>query len=230
VTGDLTPQAFNDGALGQTPTNHVLAVSELVLMRSPTDPSPAFCFRVSPVAAPLGADTLIATCETYDLPTATFTHARVQLDWVTFDVQGMLHGPGVAPGTFSFFRAYSATVYGGTDYQPGSGTLHFDSTLYYHDMGWSFPLPQDRGGVTYEDYFGLLRATIPLSTPLVMQHNDPGAHWIRLHVLTHEAYRWHDSSQSGYVGGIWNASVIQNNSEQVTIRGIAGIDVTTSAE
>lgn len=232
LTGDLTPKTFTDGLSGQTPTRYVVALSEYWAQTSLDDPTPAFCFSTggAPVEADLAEDTLVGTCRTADLPTATYTHGRVKIDWATYTVTGTLHYQGMPlPGELTFFRAYSDTTYQGQAYSAGEGTITFTgATTVTIPMAYDPPLSLP--GVRLETIAGEFFMTFPYSNPLAVDQTSPDHHWARAHWEIFEGFRWQDQGTAGYAAAVWDVAPTEAETEPVIYPGVTGYHTTASTD
>ena len=236
LAGDLTPVVFEDGASGQTPRDYFIAVSAYQLVRPDGTilSAPCFDYGDTPVVADVHEDTLMGSCLTSAIPTATYTHGLVRVDWVRYTVDGTLHrGRESFPGEFEFFRAMSDTKYDGNTYTAGAGYLEFRGAT-------SFRLPLWLGEMS--DWEGLefkwdednrdLWMQFPFDVPLPIESGSPDAHWARLHWEFYESFRWIDLSRDGYVAGVWDLVnyIVSSGTEQVVRSGFNGYHITTSLD
>jgi hypothetical protein len=232
LQGDLTPKTFTDGLAGQTPTSYVVALSEYWVQTSLSDPAPVFCFDTGgqPVEADLAEDTLAGVCQTADLPTGVYTHGRVKVEWATYTVTGTLHYSGVPlPGTFTFLRAYSDTLYEGQPYLAGEGSITFTGATQV-TIPTTFDPPLSIPGMVLETLDGELWMTFPYSSPLAIDQTDTGAHWARFHWEIFEGFRWQDAATAGYIDNIWDVGMTVAETEPVLYPGVTGYHTTASTD
>ncbi|MCA9519350.1 MAG: hypothetical protein KC609_00185 [Myxococcales bacterium] len=232
LTGDLTPQDFKDKLSGQTPSDYVIAISRYSILTSADDPAPYLCFDHgdTPAVADLSKDTLVGFCSTVSVPSASYTHGRVKVDYVRYSVTGNLHvGAIVLPGSFTFFRAYSKGKYDGIDYLPGQGYIEFTGD-YDFKTPYYFPEPPSVPNVKTELVDGEFLMTFPFTNPLPIVQNGSELHWARFHWQIHEAFRWKDANTLTYVKSVWDANSVPAGSELIMMFGVSGYYVTSSVD
>jgi len=232
LAGDQQSKTFNDGLAGQTPTNYEIALSGYQVMTASDDPNPQPCFDHgdAPVVANLAGDTLMGSCPTSMIATAQYTHGRVRVDWLRYQVSGTLHAAGqVLPGQFTFFRAYSAVTFEGQSYQPGEGYLRYaGATTFERPMTFTDTLAWP--GVTTELVNGEYWMTFPYGRPLPVVQNSMDEYWARFHWEIFEAFRWQNMSATGFMDGVWDVVPPPGASEQVQMSGVSGFYITTSLD
>lgn len=230
LTGDYTERLFEDELSGQTPRAFAMGLSKYYIMTSADDPSPVLCFDhdTETVVAPLEADTQVGACRTANVPTATYTHGRVKIDWSRFTVAGTVHQGGrTFPGDLTVWRAYSDTTYAGERYTAGAGLIDF-SGLVQTPVRFGPPPPVP--GVTLELTDGELWMTFPFSRPLPIVRGDQSSHWARFHWQIYEGFRWEDADEDGYEEGVWDVGLSIDDTEQVRLIGVAGYYITSSID
>ncbi|MBI5524833.1 MAG: hypothetical protein HY897_00715 [Deltaproteobacteria bacterium] len=232
LTGDFTPRTFEDGLSGQTPADYVIALSKYFIQTSMDDPSPVFCFDhgEAAAAADLSRDNLMGVCPTESIPTASYTHGRVKVDWARYTVAGTLHYTGQSlPGEFTFFRAYSDVSYEGHAYAAGEGTAQFSGSTTT-EVPATFPPIPPIPGLRMETIAGEFWLTFPYSRPLLVVQGNEDQHWARFFWEVFEAFRWEDRQSAGYLEGVWDVSTAEIDTETVVNPGATGYHVTASTD
>ena len=231
LTGDLSPRDYADDLAGQTPTDYFLAISKYYLLTSADDPDPVLCFeRSDPIEADLYQDTLVGACDTRSVPSAQYTHGRVQVDWLRYTVQATLHTEGQSlPNDVSFFRAFSDTTYQGDSYAAGEGSFTLSGPPPYTSRMTFEALPT-ASDLDIELVEGELWMTFRYTRLLDIDRQDPNPHWARTHWEIYEAFRWEDDSAPGYTTGIWDVNEDPADSEEVFVPGVSGYHVTASTD
>ena len=232
LTGDSSERAYDDDLAGQTPRGYTLALGDYFIQTSLDDSSPQLCFGADGAAilADLAADNLMGACPTAMIPSAIYTHGRVNVAWVRYTVDGSLHHLGVPyPGEFEFFRAYSDTTFEGDDYSAGEGYAEFHGITNVR-VPLVFDDPVEFRGTRVETTNGRFWMTFPYTEPLPVVQSNTDAHWARMHWHIFEAFRWEDVSALGYVDGVWDISSIAPTVEEVVVPGVSGYHITTSLD
>lgn len=232
LKGDLTPQTFNDGFSGQTPTDYQIAISRYHALRSAQDPSPQLCFdhKNQPAIADMQKDNLVGSCPTQTLQSGTYTHGKVKVDWLRYTVDGTLHYLNQPlPGKFTFFRAYSKTTYQGKTYNPGQGWIRFAGVTTV-DIPYQFPTQPQIPGIIIQLVNDELTMTFPFTKPLPVDQSNTQRHWARFHWRIADAFRWADKTLPSYQSGIWDVSTMPALAEEVKVYGVNGYFITTSID
>lgn len=235
LAGDLTERTFAPGTSGQTPRDYFIALSTYYILTNAEDSDPDLCFDHGddPVVANIHRDNFMGACDTSSIPSATYTHGRVKVDWVRFTVDGNLHtGPGATfPGEFEFFRAFSDTEYDGDEYEPGEGFVTFSTIGYSASFPFTFPPLEDPDGGDFElDEDGNFWMTFPYGRPLPIISESEGEHWARFHWEIFEGFRWIDLRSDGFPAGVWDTTPNYEDGEEVVVPGVTGYYVTTSID
>ncbi len=232
VKGDLAKPAFKDGLSGQTPQDYVIAISRYHILKSAADPSPVLCFDhgKNPSLAIIANDTKVGYCATSSIKSGLYTHGRTKIDWATYKVKGVYHYLGQKlAGTFTFFRAYSDTVFDGKAYKAGHGTITFSGVTTV-----SIPVvygpPPSVPGVAMKTQGGVFTMTFPFGKPLPIKQDNTKMHWARFHWKIGDAFRWADTKLAGYQPGVWDVSPIVTSTEAVKLFGVSGFHVTSSVD
>lgn len=230
--GDQTPETFQDGWVGQTPTEYKIALSRYWVLRSATDPSPQLCFDhgQKTVEADMSKDNLMGTCATATLKDGIYTHGKVKIDWVRYGVTGVLHYNGLPiQGKFTFFRAYSNVTYDGKSYKAQEGWLEFQGPTTVR-VPYSYPPLPSPGvpGIQLSEVNGEFFMTFVYTKPLPIAQNNTDTHWARFHLKIYEAFRWADKNLPGYSHSVWDVTVDPSTSEEVKVGGVTGYYITAS--
>lgn len=221
---------YEDGLAGQTPEDFFVGLSEYHLMRSVDDPDPVLCFKhTGPVEADLYGDNLVGLCRTDSIPSGIYTHGRVKVDWVRYSVAGNLHYLD-APysGRFSFFRAYSDTVFEGEAFLANEGKLAFSTGAAQDEIPWLFPDPEPMDGIPLELVDGELWMTFEYTNPLPIDQTNLDPHWTRFYWKIFDAFRWSDRTLTDYAMNRWDVSMVLDETEEVILTGVAGYYITSS--
>ena len=210
-----TTAAFThtDGLSGQTPIAHTSGIKSLQLLRDPNDDNPLTVFDFGQDAMEVdyadGADTLVYTADSAELPTATFTIARVVHSWVKYRIEATMHASGFdLPGEFDNFQALSDnTMYEGTLYQSGDYEYLFDAgSMTFPASGSDAPVPEyEVGGgfsVRFED--GEWAYYFPVNLPVTSELTSDLT--LVLEVNMHESFRWMDEPTAGFTDGVFDAT------------------------
>jgi hypothetical protein len=232
VSGDSTVRTFTDGLSGQTPRDFKIALSKYYAMTSALDPSPALCFDhgTGEVVADLSGDTLVGTCATASLPTASYTYGRVRVMWAEYTVSGVLHYLGSPyAGDFTFFRAYSDVMHGGVAMSAGQGIIKFSTTGTEIPVTYP-PALAAAPGVTVETTNGECWMTFAYSHPLPVDQTSPDTHWARFTWEIFEGFRWSELALAGYATGTWDVSLTAGAMENVVVPGATGYHTTSSVD
>ena len=237
LTGDLTPVVFEDGAAGQTPRDYHVGVSAYRMIRPEGSGSSGSipCFEYEDtLVADLYEDTLMGSCLTSEIPTATYTHGLVRVEWVTYTIDGTIHtADDVYPGEFEFFRAMSDTEYEGEGYTGGEGYLQFTGAFSYRFPVYGTSL-SDGGGIEFQwdDENRDMWMKFPFNRPLPIESGSPEAHWARFHWEIYESFRWIDQVRDNYKKNVWDVRsyLISPSTEQVVGSGFNGYHITTSLD
>lgn len=231
LTGDYSPYNIDDGLEGQTPFEFKIAISKYYTLKSEEDPSPYLCFEHNaPYVSDLSQDNLVGFCSTVTIPSATYTHGKVKVDWLQYSVNGRMQHGGVAyPGVFTVFRAYSNTTVGSIPYKPGDGFIHYNGVVDVI-IPYKFDDIPEAAGIKTELVKGEFLMTFPYTHPLPIVQNGTQSHWARFNWQVKDAFRWQDKDLLGYSEGEWDVSPAISFSEQVKLPGVSGYYVTSSID
>ncbi len=233
LAGDLTERSFEAGTSGQTPRDYFIALSTYYILTNAEDSDPDLCFDhgEDPVVANIHRDNFMGACDTSSIPSATYTHGRVKVDWVRYTVDGTLQTGAAIPGQFEFFRAFSDTEYEEEEYEPGEGYVEFSTIGYSAKFPFTFPPLEDPEGGDFDlDEEGNFWMTFPYGRPLPIVSESEGEHWARFHWEIFEGFRWVDLRSLGFVAGVWDTTPNYTSGEQVVVPGVTGYYVTTSID
>lgn len=233
LAGDDSERTFTDSASGQTPRDFDIALSAYYVQTSRFDNSRALCFDLgdTPAIADMSGDNLIGSCLTSSIPTGTYTHGRVKVDWLRYTIDGTLHaGEGPDQGEYDLFRAMSNTEYEGTYYTANTGYIAFSGLISF-SLPLTFP-PMSGGGmgIDINMELGKLWMTFPYSSPLPIDASNLQHHWARFHWELYESFRWIDTSLEGHSPGVWDTRYNIADSEQVVGSGFNGYHITSSLD
>jgi hypothetical protein len=230
VMGDQSPVAFVDGYAGQTVSNFEIALSRYQILLGAADPSPVLCFDLgaTPTIVDVARDNLVGTCRTSTIPTGSYTHGRTKVDWSRYTVEGVLHSLAQSwPGQFTYFRAYSDTLYDGRAYVAGTGKVTFTGAVgFEYDV--VYPPLVDGPAVQYQTVNGEMLMTFAYSHPLPINQGDEGKHWARFNWKTYQAFRWLDAMAPDYQTGVWDVAAV--GTESVMMYGVSSYYVTSSVD
>lgn len=231
LAGDETERVFDDGLVGQTPRDYVIALSRYELLRNASDEDPALCFDHGErlVAADMSGDTLMGRCSTESVPTGSYTHGRVKVEWVRLTIAGRVHSDlGVFPGDFEVFRAYSDTRYDGRTWRASQGYIEYQGVANFR-VEVVFATDNDAPTHVIEDGEYLL--TFPYGRTLPVVSGAEDAYWARFHWQTFEGFRWQERDTEGFREGEWDVvAETPTDSESVRYQGVTGYYVTTSLD
>jgi len=231
LAGDLKPKTFLDTYAGQTPDRYQIALSKYQLLTSANDTQPVLCFDhgAKPVVADLSKDTLMGECQTATIPTATYTHGRVKLDWLSYRVGVTVHLVIPNPGTLTIFSAYSNTTYQGKAYKAKSGSVAF-SGIVGITLPATFETPR-LPGFRAETTNGETWITFPFSRPLLVDQKNTQRHWARFYWEIYKSFRWQDLTATNHKTNVWDIYVTNHPSyEAVKYAGVTGYHITTSMD
>lgn len=234
LKGDLTPETFQDGLVGQTPTQYSIALSRYWVLKSANDPAPQLCFDhgQNSVEADMSKDNLMGTCTTATIQDGSYTHGKVKVDWAKYSVTGTLHYNGLPlQGKFTFFRAYSNTTHDGKSYKAQEGWLEFQGPTTVRIPYTYPPLPAPSlSGVQLSEANGEFFMLFPFKRPLPIAQQNVDTHWARFHWKIFQAFRWADKTLPGYTQGTWDVAVDPTAAEEVKVGGVTGFFITTSLD
>jgi len=213
MRSSTAPIAHSDGLSGQTPSEHKSGVRSLQLFRDPNDSNPVTVFDFGQESVEVdyadGADTLVFTANSADLPLATFTVARVVHSWVTYRVEATMHASGFdLAGHFENFQALSDnSLFEGYLFDSGDYDYVFvGASMSFPASGVGAPVPEYEaaGGfsVRFED--GEWAYYFPVSLPV--NPELPGDLAIVLDVNMHESFRWMDEPTTDFTAGVFDAT------------------------
>jgi hypothetical protein len=233
LKGDFTPKVFTDTLASQTITEHRIAISEYWIQTSLNDPSPVLCFDhgKKPVVAEMEKDNLMGACKTNTIPTASYTHGRVKVDWIKFSVTGTVHFLSMPyPGSFTVFRAYSDTAYEGKNYTAGQGKVNYVGIIPVELPVSYDPLPVVPGLKMEVDANGDFWIVFPFGKSLLIVQNNNEQHWARFHWQMYEGFRWLEHNAVGYADNTWDVSPYPGATEEVISAGVTGFYITASTD
>lgn len=231
VKGDHTKTTYNDGLAGQTPKDYKIAISRYHIMTSATA-KPVLCFDhgTNPKITDMSKDTLVGSCDTKSVPDGNYTHGRTKVDWAKFTVDGVYHYLGIKyPGKFTFFRAYSDTVYNKVPYKANTGSVTFSGLTTVSLPIIYGPLPSVPG-VSFETKSGEFFMTFRYKKVLPIVQTNTKTHWARFHWKVLESFRWKELSTLGFKSDVWDVTPIAVTSEEVKLHGVSGYHVTSSVD
>lgn len=233
LKGDFTPKVLTDTLAGQTITDHRIAISKYYIQTSMNDPSPVLCFDhgQTPVVAEMEKDNLMGSCKTSTIPTASYTHGRVKVDWIKFSVTGTVHFLSMPyPGSFTVFRAYSDTTYDGKTYKAGQGKVGYVGIIPIELPVSYDPYPGVPGIKMEVDPNGDFWLVFPFSQPLLIVQHDNNQHWARFHWQMFEGFRWLEHNAVGYTNSTWDVAATPGATEEVISAGVTGFYITSSVD